>query len=436
MPTTTVDERKPSNVEPTRKGKGYPGDTMNRRLREDCRRRRCGAIEDVDDPPLGCRDRLFHCNADDDAARFAASGALSRGEDRDPIHSSDRREFLGSGAAAALTLAIASTAATARPRPADAIDLPHVDAPSLKIPSPVRDYRFFVAGGLCAAASHGATTPIDVVKTRIQSTPEEFADVGLLSAASRVWETDGPKGLLAGLGPTVAGYGLEGSVKFGLYESLKPTFAGLLMTEEVSKAGGLGDAKAVAYLGASVVAGAAASLLLCPMERTRIRLVTDPNFATGLLTGLPRLIEEEGLPYIFSGMPAMLSKQVPYTITKQVTFDLFASSLYAAAATYGFAQSEIKLEVSVFAAFLASILSCITSHPGDVVLTATYKGDRPDDRSGFGRVVGDIYEERGIGGFFTGISARFVHVGAIITSQLVLYDIIKQLLGLPATGSH
>lgn len=34
------------------------------------------------------------------------------------------------------------------------------------------DYRYFVAGGTCAAISHGVTTPIDVVKTRIQANPK------------------------------------------------------------------------------------------------------------------------------------------------------------------------------------------------------------------------------------------------------------------------
>ena len=34
------------------------------------------------------------------------------------------------------------------------------------------DYRYFVAGGTCAAFSHGITTPIDVVKTRLQANPE------------------------------------------------------------------------------------------------------------------------------------------------------------------------------------------------------------------------------------------------------------------------
>ena len=34
------------------------------------------------------------------------------------------------------------------------------------------DYRYFVAGGTCAAFSHGITTPIDVVKTKLQADPK------------------------------------------------------------------------------------------------------------------------------------------------------------------------------------------------------------------------------------------------------------------------
>jgi hypothetical protein len=160
---------------------------------------------------------------------------------------------------------------------ATAIDHP-VDHAQLGIPIPVPDARYFVSGGLCAAASHGITTPIDVVKTRIQAEPEVF-NKGLVSATKSILEKDGPTALLGGLGPTVVGYALEGAMKFGLYESLKPTFAEWLPANEV----------AAAYLGASVVAGAVASVMLCPMEHTRIRLVTDPTFASGLVSALSPL---------------------------------------------------------------------------------------------------------------------------------------------------
>lgn len=119
-------------------------------------------------------------------------------------------------------------------------------------------------------------------------------------------------------------------------------------------------------------------------------------------------------------------------MTKQVTFDIFASMLYTMAAGYSLPASDVKLEVQIAAAFLASILSCLMSQPGDVVLTRTYK----NDGDGLLAVASEIYDERGLEGFVAGLSARFLHVGSIITSQLVLYDIIKQMLGLPATGAH
>lgn len=89
--------------------------------------------------------------------------------------------------------------------------------------------------------------------------------------------------------------------QFGVYEVAKPIFAALFQ-----------DMKAVAFVMASVVAGAVAALLLCPMESLRIRQVTDPKYASdSLLTGLPRLIREDGFAGLFGGVLAMLAKQVP-----------------------------------------------------------------------------------------------------------------------------
>lgn len=251
-----------------------------------------------------------------------------------------------------------------------------------------------------------------------------------------ILKTDGPGVLLAGLGPTVVGYGIEGAMKFGVYEIMKPVFAELL-----EKADGTPNT-AVAFLLASVVAGAVAALLLCPMESTRIRIVTDPAFADkGLLTGLPKLIAEDGFLSTFSGLWAMLAKQVPYTFGKQVSFDVFAGMLYAffnsASETMTWlTEGSTKWIVSVVAAFFASIIACIFSQPGDMILTATYNTKKGEAAKSFPDIIKNLYQAGGLPNFFTGTGARIVHVGLIITSQLVIYDIVKQMLGLPATGSH
>ena len=110
---------------------------------------------------------------------------------------------------------------------------------------------------------------------------------------------------------------------------------------------------------------------------------------------------------------------------------MIAATLYSVFST----MMEVvnKWLVSVSAAFCASIVACLFSQPGDMILTETYKGD---DAGSFGQVLQKIHQRGGLGEFFRGTQARIVHVGMIITSQLVIYDIVKQLLGLPATGSH
>lgn len=123
---------------------------------------------------------------------------------------------------------------------------------------------------------------------------------------------------------------------------------------------------------------------------------------------------------------------MPYTFGKQVSFDVIAKTLYDVLANI--MESVNRWIVSVSAAFCASIVACLLSQPGDMILTETYK--TKGQIQPFGVVLQSLYQRGGIPEFFRGTSARIVHVGMIITSQLVIYDIVKQLLGLPATGSH
>jgi solute carrier family 25 phosphate transporter 3 len=122
----------------------------------------------------------------------------------------------------------------------------------------------------------------------------------MLAATTSIVKTEGSGALLSGLGPTVVGYGIEGAMKFGVYEVAKPIFANILSNNEK-----------VAFLCASILAGGIAALLLCPMESLRIKQVTDPTYAEeSLLTGLPKLIGAEGIASLFAGVAAMLTKQV------------------------------------------------------------------------------------------------------------------------------
>lgn len=172
------------------------------------------------------------------------------------------------------------------------------------------DLRYFVAGGTCAAFSHGITTPIDVVKTKIQADPKKYQDKNMLAVTQDIIQTEGAGALLTGLGPTVVGYGVEGAMKFGVYEISKPILKGVLANLfENSDV----NTEPAAFLLSSILAGAIAALLLCPMESLRIKQVTDESYANdSLLTGLPKLIQQDGFWSLFGGMWAMLAKQVSW----------------------------------------------------------------------------------------------------------------------------
>jgi hypothetical protein len=65
-------------------------------------------------------------------------------------------------------------------------------------------WRYYLAGGICAAASHAIPVPIDVVKTRKQVDPK-LANLHFLEATQLIIEEDGFRALWVGLGPTVWG---------------------------------------------------------------------------------------------------------------------------------------------------------------------------------------------------------------------------------------
>jgi solute carrier family 25 phosphate transporter 3 len=296
-------------------------------------------------------------------------------------------------------------------------------------------WRYYLAGGICAAISHSVPVPIDVVKTRKQVDPS-LANKDLLTAMRFIIEHEGPRSLLAGLGPTMLGYLIEGSIKFGVYEATKPFIKRLLVA-----AAGLSSS--LAFLDSSVLnliicgatSGFAASIALCPMEALRIRLVarreTNSNWVK---TGL-RMVKNEGVTSLYRGMVPMVLKQVPYTILKNVSFDLSTSSAYSYMRNQGLAISPAnKIIIPVMSAALASVMSCISSQPGDMLLSVmnAQEGERRRTRD----IIQDIRRsDKGIRGFFVGIKTRFLHVGIIVTLQLFIYDVVKQLCGIAATGS-
>merc|ERR1719183_1006310 len=183
--------------------------------------------------------------------------------------------------------------------------------------------RAAAAGGICCSVTHGALCPVDVVKTRIQLEPEVF-NKGMVGGFKQVIEAEGMGALATGLGPTVVGYFIQGWFKFGGVEFFK-----------INQAQYYGDARAwelktPIYLLSAACAEFIADCFLCPLEATRIRLVSNPQLGSGLIDAFPKIWKNEGfITGFYSGFVPILFKQIPYTMAK------FAVQGQAAEVMYG-----------------------------------------------------------------------------------------------------
>merc|ERR1711977_388003 len=82
-------------------------------------------------------------------------------------------------------------------------------------------------------------------------------------------------------------------------------------------------------LGGSAVAEFVADIFLCPYEACRIRSVSDPGYANGMMAVGRKLVGEMGVVNgLYSGFGPMLFKQIPYTMAKFAVQQIVAEKIY------------------------------------------------------------------------------------------------------------
>jgi len=263
------------------------------------------------------------------------------------------------------------------------------------------------------------------VKTRIQLEPEVY-NRGMVAAFRQVVSKEGSGALLTGLGPTALGYALQGAFKFGGYEFWKKTFVDYFGVEKAS------ENRQLIYLASSGIAEFFADIALCPLEATRIRMVSQPDFATGLVSGFSRLAREEGIGGFYSGFGPILFKQVPYTMAK---FAVYEIAFENAVQMTGRPKAELTpgtiSALNLGSGLVAGFAAAIISQPADTLLSKINKTKALPGETISGRLF-KFAGQLGVRGLFTGMGARLVMIGTLTAGQFVIYGDIKRVLG--ATG--
>ncbi|CAJ1016606.1 putative Mitochondrial carrier protein [Leishmania shawi] len=350
----------------------------------------------------------------------------------------------------------------------------------------LHSFQYFVycfLGGMTVGMVHLVVAPIDILKCRVQvgeyrSFMDGFIHLYRVEAGGSILRA--LPLLFRGWLPMLWGYGIQGSVKFSLYEFLK--YKLLISSVQAPGAAAKGVASSPAlslaahssslyqffiFLFSSCLAEVVADLGLAPWEAVKIRMQTSPSFPMHLRTALPHMWAREGLHGFYKGLVPLWCRQVPYTMIKFSSFEFIVAWLQSLFNRLGIMDAAApgvteKLVVSLLAGVLAGLLCGVVSHPADTVLSRMNQRasaltlnptplvanpivDAPCSSIGQARapctafrsaVHGALELMRTVGwrGMWKGLAPRLLMVVSLTALQWVTYDGFKVWAGLPTTG--
>lgn len=290
----------------------------------------------------------------------------------------------------------------------------------------VGDYaKFALAGAIGCGSTHSSMVPVDVVKTRIQLEPTVY-NRGMVDSFRKIISQEGAGALLTGFGPTLLGYSIQGAFKFGGYEVFKKFFIDKLGYDTAAKY------KNSVYITSAAAAEFLADIALCPLEATRIRLVSQPTFANGLVGGFSRILKEEGVGSFYSGFTPILFKQIPYNIAKFLVFERASELYYGLIGKKESLSQTMHTAVNLISGLTAGFAAAIISQPADTLLSKVNKTKKAPGQSTVG-LLAQLAKELGFIGSFSGLPTRLVMVGTLTSLQFGIYGSLKKTLGCPPT---
>ncbi|KAK7791720.1 hypothetical protein R5R35_009369 [Gryllus longicercus] len=274
-----------------------------------------------------------------------------------------------------------------------------------------------LGGILSCGLTHTMVVPLDLVKCRIQVDPAKYKSV--FHGFKVTLAEDGARGLAKGWAPTFFGYSMQGLCKFGLYEVFKVFYSDLL-GEENSYLW-----RTSLYLAASASAEFFADIALSPMEAAKVRIQTQPGFASTLRAALPIIYKDEGLNGFYKGLVPLWMRQIPYTMMKFACFERTIELLYkyVVPKPRNECTKGEQLVVTFAAGYIAGVFCAIVSHPADTVVSKLNQEK--------GSTALDAAKKLGMAGLWKGLMPRIVMIGTLTAAQWFIYDAVKVWLRLP-----
>lgn len=288
-----------------------------------------------------------------------------------------------------------------------------------------------LAGAISCSFTHSIMIPLDVIKTKIQSS-NALGKLSTMAAFRDIIKKDGYGVLLQGFAATFSGYFVQGTCKFGFYELYKYKLSNALSKRNID----VEKWQLPIWLTASGAAEIVASWALCPLEVTKIYMMMNPVEAKEGIWHCINKVANKNVFALFNGLPLIMLRQVPYTCVKLSGYELYTRlinrsfnklrSIFPESPLFADGSySELKQMV---AGVLAGVSAAVVSQPADVLLSKLCGSSSTLTEcviiDGLPSII-QMCKDIGFKGCYAGLAPRAMMVGILTALQFSLYETAK-----------
>ena len=295
-----------------------------------------------------------------------------------------------------------------------------------------------VAGSIAGAIGVGVAFPLDSLKTKSQvirstqavsnthkplahmndpssasaaSVPLVDVDnMNMLQLANLIYQTEGIAGFFGGVKGMMVGQALIKSVAF----SANAVALTWLQQSDLLPA-------TVALVLAAMYSGFVTSFLVAPVERIKVMMQADSTKYANEIQCAKAIVQASGISGLFlRGLGPTLAREVP---SYGIYFFVYGFLMTTPIAEWLGAAAPL-----VFGA-LTGMACWVPVYPIDVVKTLVQNSDGSDgsDESSW-KVAQNLYQQRGISGFFDGLTPKMLRAAVNHSVTFFVYDLVLQWL--------
>jgi solute carrier family 25 protein 33/36 len=306
------------------------------------------------------------------------------------------------------------------------------DNSNANIPPPQVKWAHFIAGGVGGSAGVLITSPLDVVKTRLQALEARSALTAVkpkyvpatMYSFAVIWKQEGLKGFWRGIVPNLMGVAPSRAVHFGFYSFTKD-----YMIKR-------GIDKDIVHFVSAFMAGAMVKTISNPifLVKTRMQLqpIENPHYKNSFDCAR-KVLHEEGLRGFYKGLGAsyigLSESSIQFVLYEKFKAERLASKLAKHQPTDGKPPTLSQVEY-IFFAGAAKLIASVITYPHEVVRTRLREEIGPATKyKGIFQTMKIIMKEESVVGLYGGLGAHLLRVVPNAAVLFWTYELTMKLLG-------